>query len=158
VLTPGYYARQDTRTPVRYAMISVGVNLVGNLILIPTLGVYGFGHVGPPLATALASFVNVALLYRMLKRRGHFAADQRLKRRLPRLAIASVLMGAAVYALAPLAAPYLTGSILERVAALLVLTGGGALTYAIACFLTGAFRLSDLRALLTRRAATAKKD
>src|SRR3546814_5144010 len=38
VLTPGFYARADTRTPVRYAMISIGVNIVGNLILIPTIG------------------------------------------------------------------------------------------------------------------------
>ena len=38
VLTPGFYARADTRTPVRYAIISVGVNIVLNLVLIPTLG------------------------------------------------------------------------------------------------------------------------
>jgi putative peptidoglycan lipid II flippase len=158
VLTPGFYARADTRTPVRYAMISVGVNLVGNLILIPTLGQVGIGHIGPPLATALASCLNTAMLYRALKRRGHFAADARLKRRIPRLAIAALMMGAALYVLAPLAWPYLTGPILQRGLALLVLTGGGAAVYGIACFLTGAFRLSDVRALLGRRAATSKKD
>ncbi len=47
VLTPGYYARQDTKTPVRFAVISMVVNLVLNLALIPTIG-----HIGPPLATA----------------------------------------------------------------------------------------------------------
>ena len=156
VLTPGFYARADTRTPVRYATISVIVNLVGNLILIPTLGRFGFGHVGPPLATALASCLNTGMLYRELKRRGHFEADARLKRRIPRLALAALLMGAALFVLAPLAWPYLTGSLVRRALALLVLTGGGAATYAIACFLTGAFRISDLRALLTRRAATSK--
>ncbi|MBN9981018.1 polysaccharide biosynthesis C-terminal domain-containing protein, partial [Listeria monocytogenes] len=76
VLTPGYYARGDTRTPVRYAMLSIAVNIVGNLILIPLIG-----HVGPPLATALASTVNVAMLYRTLTQRGHFAADSALRRK-----------------------------------------------------------------------------
>jgi putative peptidoglycan lipid II flippase len=139
-------------------MISVGVNLVGNLILIPTLGQIGYGHVGPPLATALASIINVAMLYHALRGRGHFAADPRLKRRLPRLAIAALAMGGALYLLAPLAWPYLTGPLLQRGAALLVLTGGGAAIYGIACFLTGAFRISDVRALMSRRAATTMKD
>src|SRR5690606_16255796 len=66
VLTPGFYARADTRTPVRFAMISIAVNIVGNLILIPTVGI-----VGPALATALSSTLNVAMLYRTLDARGH---------------------------------------------------------------------------------------
>src|SRR5438270_11647355 len=72
VLTPGYYARHDTRTPVRFAVQSVGVNLVGNLILIPLLGRFGYGHVGPPLATALSSTANVWLLYATRSPRGYF--------------------------------------------------------------------------------------
>ncbi|MFD1611890.1 murein biosynthesis integral membrane protein MurJ [Sphingomonas tabacisoli] len=156
VLTPGFYARADTKTPVKFATISVGVNLVGNLILIPTLGRFGFGHVGPPLATAVASCLNTWMLYHELKKRGHFHADARLKRRLPRLALAALIMGGALWLLAPIAWPYLTGHILRRAVALAVLTGGGAAVYAIACFLTGAFRVSDLRTLLTRRAATQK--
>ena len=97
VLTPGYYARHDTKTPVRYAMMSVGVNLVGNLDPDPVLGRYGYGHVGPPLATALASTVNVWMLYRTLAKRGHFADRCRLRRRVPRLAIAALIMGVVLY-------------------------------------------------------------
>ena len=83
VLTPGYYARHDTRTPVRYAVQSVAVNFAGNLILIPVLAQFGYGHVGPPLATALSSTVNVWMLYATLRKRGHFIADAQLKRRVP---------------------------------------------------------------------------
>ncbi|WP_174280462.1 murein biosynthesis integral membrane protein MurJ, partial [Sphingomonas bacterium] len=83
VLTPGYYARGDTRTPVRYALVSMAVNLVGNFALIGPLQ-----HMGPPLATALASTVNVALLYRTLAARGQFAADAQLRRRAPRALLA----------------------------------------------------------------------
>ena len=146
VLTPGFYARADTRTPVRFATWSVGVNLALNLALIPLIG-----HVGPPLATAVASTVNVAMLYGALKKRGHFAADARLKRRLPRLAAAAVLMGAVLFGTEALLDPYLTGVFWVRVAALAVLVSFGVVAYAVACFVTGAFRIADLRALLRRR-------
>jgi len=155
VLTPGYYARHDTKTPVRYAIQSVGVNLAGNLILIPILGRYGFGHVGPPLATALASSLNVWLLYRTLRQRGHFQADAQLRRRVPRLAFASLFMGAALFWLAPLADPYLTGSILRRAAGLTSLVVVGGIVYIAACFLTRAFGLDDVRLLLRRQARQA---
>jgi putative peptidoglycan lipid II flippase len=147
VLTPGYYARHDTKTPMRYAMISIAVNLALNLALILPLK-----HVGPPLATALASTVNVWMLYHTLKKRGHFEADRRLRRRVPRLAIAAVAMGVALFWIAPLITPYLTGSIMSRVLGLAALVGSGGMVYAVACFLTGAFVLDDVKILLRRRA------
>jgi putative peptidoglycan lipid II flippase len=145
VLTPGYYARHDTKTPMRFAMISIAINLALNIALIMPLK-----HVGPPLATALASTVNVWMLYHTLKKRGHFVADKRLRRRVPRLAVASILMGVALFFVAPLVSPYLTGSILRRAGGLLALVSAGGLVYGIACFLTGAFTLDDVK-LLTRR-------
>jgi putative peptidoglycan lipid II flippase len=149
VLTPGFYARGDTRTPVRYALISVGVNLVCNLALIPTIG-----HVGPPLATAISSTINVAMLYRTLGLRGHFKADRQLQRRIPRLLLAALVMGGALYLLAPLVDPFLTRTLWVRATALLVLCGGGATIYAVASFATGAFAFDDIRLLLRRRART----
>ncbi|MES2754023.1 MAG: murein biosynthesis integral membrane protein MurJ [Pseudomonadota bacterium] len=146
VLTPGYYARSDTRTPVRYAMISIAVNLVANLALIPTIG-----HTGPPLATALASTLNVALLWWTLRQRGHFVADARLVRRAGRLLLAALLMGIALWFGNDLLAPYTTGERLVRTAAMVVLVGGGALIYALACFATGAYHWRDLTALAARK-------
>lgn len=149
VLTPGFYARSDTRTPVRYAIISVGVNIVGNLILIPTIGING-----PPLATAVASTVNVAMLYATLRKRGHFAPDAQLRRRIPRLLLAALMMGGVLYLLGPYADPYLTRGFLLRVGALALLCMGGAVVYFLASFATGAFALDDLKLLLRKRAAT----
>jgi putative peptidoglycan lipid II flippase len=149
VLTPGFYARSDTRTPVRYAIISVGVNIVGNLVLIPTIGING-----PPLATAVASSVNVAMLYTTLRKRGHFAPDARLRRRIPRLLLAALMMGGVLYLLGSYADPYLTRGFLLRVGALALLCTGGAAVYFLASFVTGAFALDDLKLLLRRRAAT----
>ena len=146
VLTPGYYARHDTKTPMRYAMISIAINLALNLAFIIPLK-----HVGPPLATAIASTVNVWMLYLTLKKRGHFESDARLRRKIPRLAIAAIFMGVAVYFVAPMALPYLSGSILHRAAGLFALVSVGFAVYAIACFVTGAFVLDDIK-LLTKRA------
>ncbi|HEY7007256.1 MAG TPA: murein biosynthesis integral membrane protein MurJ [Sphingomicrobium sp.] len=152
VLTPGYYARHDTKTPVRYAVMSVGVNLAGNITLIPLLARFGYGHVGPPLATALSSTANVWMLYATLSKRGFFVPDARLKRRIPRLAAAAVLMGAAIFAFDHLLDPWLNGRIWERYTALIVLVGAGVGVYAVACLLTRAFALDDVKLLINRRA------
>ncbi|RZF65770.1 murein biosynthesis integral membrane protein MurJ [Sphingomonas populi] len=148
VLTPGFYARADTRTPVRYATISMGVNLVLNLALIVPLK-----HMGPPLATALASTVNTILLYRALRTRGHFAPDARLRRRAWRLALAALAMGLILWLLQGLLTPYTHGSWTVRTGAMLVLVAAGGLVYAIATFVLGAFTRADLAFLRRRRAA-----
>ncbi len=145
VLTPGYYARQDTKTPVRFATISIVVNLVLNLAFILPLG-----HMGPPLATALASTVNVWMLWRELRRREHFMPDAQLRRRAWRLAAAALLMGAILYFANDLFRPYTTGPSLERWGAMFVLVAMGGLVYVAATFLFGAFRLADARRLIRR--------
>ena len=129
-------------------IISVGVNIACNLILIPTIGV-----LGPPLATAISSTVNVGMLYRTLEKRGHFAADAQLRRRIPRLLLAALIMGGVLYLLAPYANPYLTRGFLSRLGTLALLCSGGALVYFLASFVTGAFALDDLKLLLRKRAA-----
>ena len=150
VLTPGFYARQDTKTPVRYAMVSMAVNLVGNLVLILPLQ-----HIGPPLATAIASTVNVVLLYRMLVRRGHFAMDARLRRRAPRLALAALAMGAVLWTTQGLLMPYVHGAWLIRFAALAVLVSSGMVVYGLASVMMGAFSRADIALLLRRRRPSA---
>lgn len=146
VLTPGFYAREDTRTPVRYATIAVIVNIIGNFALIPVIA-----HVGPPLATAISALINLILLYAMLRRRGHFTADAQLKRRVPRLVLAALLMGAALFGVNVLIEPYTTGSLWVRIGGMLLLVGVGGAIYAVACFVTRAFTLGDLKAVARRR-------
>lgn len=148
VLTPGFYARHDTRTPVRFATLSIGVNLVLNLLFILPLR-----HMGPPLATALSSTVNVWLLYTTLRKRGHFEPDARLRRRAIRLAGAALLMGVAMYFLDGLFLPYTTGGTATRWLAMLALVATGGVVYAAACFALRAYLPSDLKAALTRRPA-----
>lgn len=146
VLTPGFYARQDTRTPVRFGIISMGLNLVLNVALILPLR-----HMGPPLATAIASTVNVAMLYTTLKRRGHFTPDARLRHRAWRLAAAALTMGAVLWIGEGRLMPYTHGGWATRFLALVVLVGAGMLVYGAATFALGAFSRDDLT-LLRRRA------
>jgi putative peptidoglycan lipid II flippase len=145
VLTPGFYARSDTRTPMRFAIIAIAVNLALNIALILPLK-----HVGPPLATAIASTVNVVLLYRELAKRGHFAADAQLRRRVWRLALAALAMGAVLWLAEGPVAPLFAGPRAERWAALVGLVAFGAVVYGVACVVLGAFRLADIRRLLRR--------
>jgi putative peptidoglycan lipid II flippase len=110
-------------------------------------------HVGPPLATALASTVNVWMLYRTLVKRGHFIADARLKRRAPRLALAALAMGIVLWLTQGLLMPYVHGTWLVRFAALAVLVSAGMVVYGLATVVLGAFSREDLALLLRRRRA-----
>ena len=79
-----------------------------------------------------------------------------LRRKVPRLLLAALLMGATVFAFERLLTPYLGGALIVRYAALAVLVGSGSAVYGVACFLTGAYRIADIKALLRRRGATAR--
>jgi putative peptidoglycan lipid II flippase len=149
VLTPAFHARSDMKTPLRIALVSIAVNLVGNLILI-----WPLEHVGPPLATAIASWVNVILLYVALMRRGHFSTDKKLNRHLFRLLISALLMAIALLLINRLVDPMLAGTFGLRVLGLTLLVGGGVLVYAVATFATRAFTIGELKALLRRRGAS----
>jgi putative peptidoglycan lipid II flippase len=148
VLTPGFYARSDTKTPVRLAMIAMLVNLVGNLILI-----WPLGHIGVGVATAISAWVNVALLYITLHRRGLLTLDARLRGKLWRMVVAAGLMAGALVAGNAVADPWMTGGLWTRIVALTILCGSGAAIYGVASIALGAYRLSELKALLRRRAA-----
>jgi len=140
VLAPAFFARGDTATPVKIGLLAVSVNLVLNLALMIPLA-----HVGIALATTLSSWLNAGLLARALTRRGQFAADERLKTRVPRIAAAAVVMAAAVLALDFAAAPWLAGSEPERIAALAALVAAGLAVFAAAAHVLGAARWGELR-------------
>jgi putative peptidoglycan lipid II flippase len=146
VLTPGFYARADTRTPVRIAMIAMLVNLVLNLTLI-----WPLAHVGLALSTAISAWVNAIMLYWTLHKRDHFAMDDRLRRTSIRLIAATIAMAAALLALNPFIEPYTGLKLIERIVALCVLIGAGAIVYFGAVFGLGAYRMSELKAQFRRR-------
>jgi putative peptidoglycan lipid II flippase len=146
VLAPPFFARKDTRTPVRIAIVALILNVVLNLLFI-----WLIGHAaGLALATALSAWLNAGLLALALRRRGHLRADVRLKRTLPRMVMAALAMAVVLWlGLWALAEP-LAGPELARIPALALLVAGGMAVYALAALLLGAIRFSDLKSALRR--------
>lgn len=132
VLAPGYYARQDTKTPVRYGIIAMVSNMGFNIIFaVP------FGYVGLAIATSLSALLNAALLYRGL----HLAGVYRVSRQTIIFFIKTLLATAAMVCLliyfSPEQAQWLEWSFIERVGHLFSLILGGALGYFMALVLLG---------------------
>ncbi len=94
VFSPGFFAREDTRTPMMYAGVAVAINVIGAIALMPVLG-----HVGIAIATTVSAWVNAALLATTLSQRGAYQTDERLRYRLPRILISSLVMGAVLLTL-----------------------------------------------------------
>lgn len=120
VLTPGFFARRDTKTPVVTAAISLTLNVALNLLLVPRLGVEGLA-----LAGSLSAWTNCAMLYGILAWKGHFHLTGQVASRIVRIALASAAMGAVLWWLVPLGADWYVGEVLERIVSIagLVLVG-----------------------------------
>ncbi|WP_163372558.1 murein biosynthesis integral membrane protein MurJ [Endozoicomonas acroporae] len=120
VLAPGYFARQDTKTPVKIAIIAMVANMVFNLIL-----VFPLQHAGLALATTLSAFLNAGLLYRGLQRSGVYQPASGWLVYFARLLAANLAMAATLIWLAKDIEQWLVWSLWERVSqtGLLVLSG-----------------------------------
>jgi putative peptidoglycan lipid II flippase len=92
VLQPGYFARENTKTPMLIAGVTVIVNIVFSIILFDSMG-----HIGIAIATSIAAWVNVALL--LFGLRNFWKPDARLKSRMPKIFIASAVMGLSLWIL-----------------------------------------------------------
>ncbi len=103
VLQPGFFAREDTRTPTVFAGISVAINIAVSLLLFPTLK-----HVGIAVATSVAAWANAVLLGVWLCRRGHFQLPAEDWRRHGLIIASSIGMAVILWALSIPLAPYLS--------------------------------------------------
>ncbi len=143
-LTPGFFARGDTATPVKVAMLVVALNLVLNILLTRY-----FGHVGIALATTIAAWINVALLASLLVRRRQLVLDRRLRRVAPRLLASALVMSAVLLVLEVVLFPQASGW--TRLIALAILVTAGFIAYFGAAQLLRGLDLRDAARLLRRR-------
>lgn len=143
VFQPGFFAREDTRTPMYFAMATVAVNIVLSILLSRQME-----HVGIALASSIAAWLNALALIFTAINRGYYASDDRFRRRLPRILLSAAVMGGILWALMTYV---LDGNYEERAGflaalwGLLVLLAAGVISYFGTAHLTGAFRLSELR-------------
>jgi len=95
VLAPGFYAQENTRTPVRIGIIAMVSNMVLNILFVVPMSMLGFEgpHAGLALATSLSAFINATLLYRTLRQQGAYQPQAGWRRLGLQVLCACVLMG-----------------------------------------------------------------
>lgn len=146
VLAPGYFARQDTRTPVRVGLIALGFNMVFNIIVVVpwAMGGYPAPHAGLALSTSLAGFLNAGLLWRGLRRDGVLPPADGLPRFLMRVAVACGVMAMLLVTVSPPLPRWLEADLLTRCLWLAGIIGMAVLAYFSSLYAVGV-RLHELR-------------
>lgn len=148
VFSPGYFARKDTKTPVKFAMVALVVNVVLNLILMQY-----FAHVGLAMATAISAWVNVALLAGGLIRRGHFSFELSAAVRMGKYTFSSVVMGLVVWKVAARLTEMIAGGMGDKILGITILVFCGIGSYLVMTVITGAVNPQELKTLLRRKKA-----
>jgi len=139
VLAPGFYARQDMRTPVRIGIIAMVANMILNpLFIFPLMWQFDVGHAGLALATSVSAWLNALLLWRGLRRQAVLLPTSNGPSWLIlRLGIAVGLMSVALLALSPSVEWWLAQSVGQRIWAMSGLVALGAASYLLALFAVG---------------------
>ena len=139
VLAPGYFSRQDTKTPVKIAVKAMVANMVFNLIL-----VFPLAHAGLALATALSAFMNAGWLLHGLIKQGVFKWQSGWLKWSLQLVCANALMAAVILLFAPAASDWLSAGLWQRVEWMFLLVAGAVLVYCASLILSGV-RMRHLR-------------
>ena len=145
VLSPIYFAREDTRTPFRFALVSMVVNVV------LAVGLAGwFGYLAAAIGTSVAGWAMLVLLWRGTRKMGTAGQmDDRLRRVLPKIIIASLVMGAVVWGLAYFMDDWLQTPTI-RYGALLLLVSIAMVVYGALIVGLGAITPSEIKRLMKR--------
>lgn len=124
VLAPGFFAKQDTQTPMKIAVIAIVVNIVLSVLLVKSMQ-----HTGLALAVSIAAWVNASLLYVMLIVRGIYAPQAGWFWFLARVGLAVFAMSAVLLYLNKPAETWHAWSLLQRVWHLMILVSAGVMAY-----------------------------
>lgn len=143
VLAPGFYARQNVRTPVKIGIVTLVATQGLNLVFVRLLG-----HAGLALAIGLGACINAGLLYVSLRRAAIYLPGTGWIGFLGRLVIAVIVMGIAIGIAAGGADVWMAGTAIARVLRLTVVVVLGALVYFGALYLMG-FRPRDFQKRIT---------
>lgn len=132
VLAPGFYSRQDTKTPVKYGIWTMATNMVFNLILaIP------FGYIGLAAATAISATMNAFLLYQNLHRNGVYQVSKTTVYFLIRIALATVAMVSVILWLNQDMTYWAESTLMAQITLLVKLIGAGVATFAVVAVVLG---------------------
>ena len=147
VLQPAWFAREDTKTPLRFAVVSMVVNVVLAIGLAPFVG-----FLAAAIGTTIAGWANVLLLWRGVRHLDEtLTTDARLRYRAPRIIVSAAVMGALAWGLTTWLAPMLPSA--QTVVFLIVFAVAVVSYFGLATML-GAFRPSDIKQAMRRSQAT----
>lgn len=146
IFAPAFFAREDTRAPMNYALIAIGVNTALALILFPI-----FGFLAVAFATVFAAWLQVGQLAFNLWRRGQFRADDRLLNRAPRILAATAAMAGSVWLALQYADPATAYFFNRRWIVVIAIAIGGVALYGAGLIALGGVRLSDYKAYSRNR-------
>ena len=145
VLAPGYYARQDMKTPVKIGIIAMVSNMVLNVLFVfPLMWYFEMGHVGLALATSVSAWINAGLLYLGLRRGGISLTGVFEAKFVARLVVAVFVMGIAVSMMSPTVSLWLTADLSWRVGQMTLLVFVGMASFAMVLAVLG-FKLNEVR-------------
>ncbi|MEQ8798670.1 MAG: murein biosynthesis integral membrane protein MurJ [Salinisphaeraceae bacterium] len=133
VLLPGYFSREDTRTPVRFGVISLAAAMVMNVVFVGAVVALDWPapHAGLALGTSLGAFVNAGLLFRGLRAEGVYQASAGWAPLLSRVTVATLTMSVLLLWLAGDIDSWLAARASERTLRLVGLIGAGLAVYAV---------------------------
>ncbi len=139
VLAPGYYARQDTRTPVKIALIAMLSNMLLNLLFVGALLQQGFEgpHAGLALASSVAAYLNAILLFRGLRKREVYTPEKGWLRLWVAVGVASVAMGALLFFMTHDIESWHRASVPLRIKNLTLCICFGGIVYVFTCMVAG---------------------
>lgn len=146
ILVPGYFARQDMKGPVRIGIIAIGANiLMKPIVVIPMVMLWGLGHVGLALTTAMAAYINAYLLYRGLRRQQIYVPASNWPRLWLRYGTANLALVVALLAFLHFWSGWADYGVIERVIRLAIVCVAGLGIYVLMLLMVGV-RLRDFRA------------
>lgn len=140
VLAPGFYARQDTKTPVKIGIRAMIANMLFNLPL-----VFLLAHTGLALATTLSAYLNALWLFMGLRKAGFYQVQAGWGKWLARIMVANSIMVAVILSINPSIEQWMTFSEWQRASWMAALVSAGAGSYGVSLLLMGV-RLKDLSA------------
>jgi len=147
VVQPGYFAREDTKTPMRFTFITAVINIILCLIAYMTLRDSMYLFVGCAAATTIAGWVNVVLLIRGLRQSGFIKLKPVFWVKLSKMLIASIVMGGALLICTELLNTQLFESLrVFRAIILGLIISTGIVVYFLVAHLIGAAKLADIKA------------
>ena len=151
MLTPGFYARNDVKTPVTVGIAMLVAGVLFNFLLVGPLGIAAL-----PLSPSLTAWANALILYAILHTRGHFRVEGWLASRLLRQIVAAAAMGAALWLCMRGFGATFAGSTAARFVGVGLLVAVGGIVYAAIGWIIGAVNKQDVLSLF-RRVKTAEE-